>query len=136
MAEKEQDQNGPKIIHDEGWKQQAKADKDRLSDKKNDSPDAGDAAESGVPGQPTGPLPEASFMTLLNSLVVQAMYALGLIAASENEKPKVDLDLAKYHIETLAVLEEKTQGNLSEEESKALSMALQQMRMQYVAASQ
>ncbi|MFW6066159.1 MAG: DUF1844 domain-containing protein, partial [Planctomycetota bacterium] len=48
----------------------------------------------------------------------------------------VDLDLAKFHIDTMAVLEEKTKGNLSDEEAKLLDQALYETRMTYVEMAQ
>ena len=45
----------------------------------------------------------------------------------------VDLDMAKHIIDTLAVLEEKTKGNLTPEESGLLNEYLYQLRMLFVA---
>jgi hypothetical protein len=48
----------------------------------------------------------------------------------------VDLEMAKHHIDTLAMLEEKTKGNVSTEEKQALDQALYETRMQYVQIAQ
>ena len=48
----------------------------------------------------------------------------------------VDLDLAKHHIDILGLLEEKTKGNLTDEEKKLLDQALYEVRMQYVQIAQ
>ena len=45
---------------------------------------------------------------------------------------QVDLDMAKHNVDMLGVIEEKTKGNLSDEEEKALSVALHEVRMLYV----
>jgi hypothetical protein len=44
--------------------------------------------------------------------------------------------MAKHHIDSLAVLEEKTKGNLSEEEKKMLDAALYETRMRFVSIAQ
>ena len=56
--------------------------------------------------------PEADFTTFATGLSMQAMLALGEAALPGQEKPSVDLGQAKYLIDTLGVLEEKTKGNL------------------------
>ena len=112
-----------KIISDEDWKTQAKQEKEKLSDTAKPA-DSGPAAG--------GPLPPADLAALVNSLVVQAMFCLGKLSDGKNEKPQVNLDLAKHNIDLLGVIDEKTKGNLTEDESKMLSMALHEMRMLYV----
>ncbi|KKK79638.1 hypothetical protein LCGC14_2831470, partial [marine sediment metagenome] len=47
-----------------------------------------------------------------------------------------NLQLAKHHVDTLAVLETKTQGNLTDDEKKLLDNALYEVRMAYVQAAQ
>ena len=44
----------------------------------------------------------------------------------------VDLKMAEHHIDLLAVLDEKTKGNLTEEESKMLTETVDGLRTQYV----
>ena len=46
------------------------------------------------------------------------------------------MELAKYNIDMLETLEEKTKGNLSEQEEKALANMIGQVRMAYVQASE
>ena len=50
-------------------------------------------------------------------------------------KTEVRLDLAKHAIDMLAVIEEKTMGNLSQQEASMLENILHQLRMAYVEAS-
>ncbi len=119
-----------KIIADDDWKNQARKEKEKLADK--EKPQAGPQAEA-VPGE-QGPLPPASIMMLINSLLMQAMFYMGKLPDpnNPNERPEVNLELAKHHIDLLQVLEDKTKGNLSEDESGGLSMALHELRMLYV----
>jgi len=139
MAEDGQDT--PKIIIDDDWKAQAQAEKEKLArdakDKAAAAPaapaDQGDAT-GGEPGQRQ--VPAASFPILVNSLLTQIFFALGAIADPQDGKRYVDLELAKHHIDMLAVIDEKTKGNLSEDETKLLDQAIYEARMQYVQTAQ
>ncbi len=131
MAEDEKTdaQESPKIIIDDDWKAQAKAEKERLSKEVEQA-----VEQQGAAG-PRG-LPPASFATLVNTLATQAALALGGMEDPRTRRRLVDLDLAKHHIDTLAVLEQKAKGNLTDEEKSLLDQALYQTRMLYVEMSQ
>ena len=58
--------------------------------------------------------------------------ALGGFRDPNSEKVMVDLELAKHHIDTLKVLEEKTAGNLDEEEKKLMEQASYQVQMLFL----
>jgi hypothetical protein len=98
---------------------------------------AGTAAPSrGRAGSPAGAsreraVPEASMATLVNSLMTQVLLYLGELAPRGVE-PQVNLDMAKFNIDLLGVLEEKTKGNLAPDEQKMLDTALYETRMRYV----
>ena len=62
------------------------------------------------------------------------MAALGQLPDPIEGKPVVRKELAKFQIDMLAVLEEKTKGNLSAEESSMLTDVLHKLRMAFVAA--
>jgi len=127
--EKKQDEN-PKIIVDDDWKAQAQAEKEKLAEQVEKG-----AAEQGKPQGPRE-LPPASFSTLISSLVTQVIFSLGGVEDPKTKRRYVDLDLAKHHIDMLAVVEEKTRGNLDDEEKKLLDQALYETRMQYVQVAQ
>jgi hypothetical protein len=65
-------------------------------------------------------------------LVTQALFALGVLEVRGQEKREPDLEMAKYNIDMLATLEEKTKGNLTEEEKRVLENTLNEVRMAYV----
>jgi len=122
--EKEQEK---KIIVDEDWKQQAQKEKEILA--------AQEEAEKNDKQQeekPRGPLPEGNFAALISMLTTQALFALGLLQIKGQEERKPDLELAKYNIDMLQVLEEKTRGNLTKEEEIVLANTLSELRMGYV----
>jgi hypothetical protein len=81
------------------------------------------------------PVPPASLEFLMLSLRTQAELQLGLIYfGPEEERPKPDFDLARHSIDLLAVLQEKTKGNLTLEEKLLLENSLTELRFRYVQA--
>ncbi|MGA2265957.1 MAG: DUF1844 domain-containing protein [Phycisphaerae bacterium] len=131
----------PKIVVDDDWKAQAKAEKEKLAQQAASAKPAGIAAAGaagakGAAAQQPRELPPASFTTLVSSLVTQIFLSLGGMEDPQTKRRYVDLDLARHHIETLAMLEEKTRGNLAEDEKKLLDKALYETRMQYVQLAQ
>jgi len=75
-------------------------------------------------------LPEASFELLVVSLGMQARMELGPGGDEEGASP--NLDLARHTIDLLAVLQQKTKGNLTLEESRLLENSLTELRFRYV----
>ncbi|MCK4913446.1 MAG: DUF1844 domain-containing protein [Planctomycetes bacterium] len=114
-----------KIIVDDDWKQQAQKDKEKLAAAEK-AEEKKDSEKSG-----RGPLPKGTFAALVSMLVTQALFALGALEV-EGKKKEPDLEMAKYHIDMLETLQEKTKGNLSKEEEKVLENTLGQIRMAYV----
>jgi hypothetical protein len=81
------------------------------------------------------PLPPASFEFLVLSLRTQAELQLGLVHfGPENERPKPDFDLARHSIDLLALLHQKTRGNLTLEEQRLLENSLTELRFRFVQA--
>jgi len=75
------------------------------------------------------------FSTLVLSLANTCLLQLGFVRTSESEVVKKDLDGARQTIDILGLLEEKTRGNLTDQEQKALTETLFQLRMAFVEAS-
>jgi hypothetical protein len=67
----------------------------------------------------------------VQSIVTQILFYLGDLTPRGAE-PTINLDMAKHQIDILGVLEEKTKGNLTEEEKHLLDAALYETRMRYV----
>jgi len=131
-----------KLHIDTDWKKQAQEEKRRLAEQAAATktkepaiiappPGPGEARPS---GRPRGQMPPASFSTLVQSLLTQALFYLGDLSARGAE-PTVNLEMAKHQIDTLGVLEEKTKGNLSEEEQKLMDTVLYEARMRYVSVA-
>jgi hypothetical protein len=81
------------------------------------------------------PLPPASFSFLVLSLRAQVEMQLGLMRFSEEEKPEPNLDLARHSIYLMAVLLEKTKGNLDIDEQRLLENSLTELRFRFVQVS-
>jgi hypothetical protein len=84
------------------------------------------------------PLPSASFTFLVLSLRTQAEMQLGLMhfGVDGEEKPKPDLQLARHTIDLMAVLLEKTKGNLTLEEQRMLENSVTELRFRFVQVSE
>ncbi len=81
------------------------------------------------------PLPEVSFNSLIFSLSSTVFFHLGEIADPQSGKKAKDLPLAKHTIDIIAMLKEKTEGNLTEEEKKFIENILTDLRWRYVNAT-
>ncbi len=83
-----------------------------------------------------GAIPEADFPSFLLSLATSALFHMGLIADPESgERSEANLPLARHSIDTLSLLQEKTQGNLTAEEEELLTNLLTELRMRFVEAT-
>ncbi len=78
-------------------------------------------------------VPPATFEFLVGSLRFQAEMALGLFKMKEDDKP--DLDAARHLIDLLAILEEKTKGNLTLDEARLLENSVTELRFRFVQVS-
>jgi len=124
MAEEEKKEE-KKI--DEDWKQQAQKEKEILA-----AQEEAEKEKTQEESKARGPLPRGNFAALVSMLVTQALFALGVLEVRGQEKREPDLEMAKYNIDMLATLEEKTKGNLTEEEKRVLENTLNEVRMAYV----
>ncbi|HTY25523.1 MAG TPA: DUF1844 domain-containing protein [Desulfomonilaceae bacterium] len=75
------------------------------------------------------------FSSFVLSLANTALFQLGLIKLPNAGEPKKDLKGARQTIDLLALIEEKTRGNLTEQEEKILKETLFQLRMVFVESS-
>lgn len=78
------------------------------------------------------PLPEINFASLIFSLSSTALLHLGELPDPQTNEKKKDLPLAKHAIDTIAMLKEKTAGNLSSDEEKFIVNVLTDLRLRYV----
>ena len=128
---------------DESWKEQAEREKHTVP-----KPPAGKAvsppvvepsapatADSGEPEEREEGYPQARFDLFVSSLAMEALIALGDMPHPATRKQQANLPHAKYLIDLIGILEEKTRGNVLAEEERLLKDTLYQLRMRYLAKS-
>jgi hypothetical protein len=76
--------------------------------------------------------PELNFSTFVFSLGTSAMYHFGDFPDPVTKKAERNLEAAKQTVDILAILKDKTKGNLSEDEERLLESLLYELRMRYV----
>jgi|SRR5688572_10514381 len=153
------DEERPSLHIDLDWKKQAQEEKRRLEEEEKKRAEAREAARAPAPAEPVGPtedvappigvpsargraatgvargargervLPPASIATLIQSLSTQVAVYLGDLMQRDEVG---SMDMAKHLIDTLGVVEEKTRGNLTDEEQKFLDLVLYETRMRYI----
>ena len=79
------------------------------------------------------PLPEVTFSTFILSLVSSALVNMGEAPDPGTGATSIDLVLAKHTIDMIAMIKEKTKGNLSDDEQAMIDSVLYDLRMRYVA---
>ncbi|GMW02970.1 MAG: hypothetical protein AMXMBFR84_41060 [Candidatus Hydrogenedentota bacterium] len=128
--------DSPKIIIDEGWKAQVQREKEEAARKLAADVKPETQAETKPLEDEEAPLEPSSFLGLVQSIATQGLLMLGLIAAPESKQVMVDITGAKYIIDTLIMLRQKTQGNLSAEESAQLAEIIAELQHAYVVRAQ
>jgi hypothetical protein len=140
----------PSLHIDTDWKKQAQEEKRKLAEQaaaaktpvvppapagiRAAAPAATNATASGAKrGRAQTPPP--GFASLVQSVMTQVLYYLGELATAAGQA-NIDLDLAKHHLDTLSMLEEKTQNNLTGEEKSLLDAALYETRSRFVNVAQ
>ena len=136
----------PSLHIDNDWKKQAQEEKRRLAEtaekqraeqaKAQSAAGNAGAGRTGPPGSATGrrtgrEAPQANFAALLNSILTQAMMYLGEIAP-QGVEPTVNLDMAKYQVDLLGILEDKTRNNLAPQEQYLLDTAMYDLRTRFI----
>jgi len=108
-----------KIIVDSDWKAEAEAKKEQLAAEEQQQPGYGQ------------PLPDPTFRDLINLIAMPAIMSLGGYRTPDGQVVPPDLQAAKYHIDLLGLLEDKTRSNLPQEEAQALARLLFELRSQF-----
>jgi len=139
--------DGPQIHIDDDWKAQAQAEKQRLAEEAKAKQPAAPATPPPPPTASAATAPRASesdadetdgenpptdFKTLVSSIASQAMLYLGMMPDPVSGQRIVGFEHARQQMDLLGVLEEKTQGNLSDEENTMLASMIHRLQKQYV----
>ena len=84
---------------------------------------------------PESTLPKIDFSSFILSLYSSGLVQLGKVEEPTTGKKAVNLELAQHTIDMIAMLEEKTAGNLNDEEANLLKALLSELRMAFLEAS-
>lgn len=126
---------------DESWKEQVQREKSHEPPPQGGSPPVTGPGPAPKPQPPPaaaapGEEPEdvqARFDLFISGLAMETLIALGDLPHPTTRKQAANLPHAKYLIDLLGILEEKTKGNLSVEEQRLLGDTVYQLRMRYLA---
>lgn len=99
----------------------------KTAESRVEEPKRGDQTEASFP--------EINFSTFVFSLGTSAMYHFGDFPDPVTKKAERNLDAAKQTIDILGILQQKTHGNLSDDEEKLLESLLYELRMRFVKES-
>ena len=125
--EQEKDVRFTKKKVDEGWKEEITEDSAKKTAEQETA-----KAEKASRKVKTSTQSQKKFINFLMGIATQALYLMGVIEGG----PEKDLDGAKEMIDILQLLKDRTEGNLSPEESKAFEKILYDLQMRYVQLSQ
>jgi hypothetical protein len=122
-----------KIIVDEDWKSKVEAEKEAIKHAADTpaEPPTDNAPSSAEPPHEMQ-LPPASMEVLVRMLATQASIELGQGADPKSENAREHFAIAKHFVDLLGVVEEKTKGNLTDDEAKMLDAVLHDLRMAYI----
>ena len=126
---------------DETWKEQAEREKQTApgpsgaSGGQDPAPAAGRREAAHEHPEAATDQTQARFDLFLSGLAMEALIALGDMPHPVTRKQAANLPQAKYLIDLLGIVEEKTKNNLTVDEDKLLKDALYQLRMRYLAKS-
>ena len=122
-----QDEPTPQLHVDSDWKAEAQAEKERLSRQEHEKV----TTEGG-----SRELPAPDFKGLVGALATQAIMGLGAMGDQKTGRVVIDLEGARFSIDLLGVLEEKTKGNLTDDENKDLHQVVVELRNRFVQITQ
>ncbi len=117
---------------DESWKDQATEEKDKLSDGVVQQTEAPKPSETPAGDAEQAHEVEINFLNYVTSLGFQAMIFMGEIPNPVTNQVEKNLAQAKFLIDTLNMLKEKTAGNLTDQEKNLLESSIYELQMRYV----
>jgi hypothetical protein len=118
-----------------GDQEEAKGPGFTIVDKRGKEAEAGPEKQAAPERPSERSLPPVDFRAFVISLGTSALYHMGMVPDPETGKPvEPNLPVARQTIDTVEMLQDKTQGNLSDEESALLKNLLTELRMRYLEA--
>jgi len=134
---KEEESQGFKVTDKRSFREDGEA---RAETQKEEPSSAAAAAPSGViedreasQEAPPGTGAKIDFPSYILSYYTQGLVLLGEVPNPYTNKKEEDLEAARHTVDILSMLQEKTKGNLSKEESQLLEGVLYELRMKFMA---
>ncbi|MCB0392756.1 MAG: DUF1844 domain-containing protein [Bdellovibrionales bacterium] len=75
---------------------------------------------------------EANFSTLILSIASSAAMSMGLAPNPATNKTEKDVNMARFNIDLLVLLKDKTKNNLNKEEDEFLSSVISDLQMKFL----
>ncbi len=125
----------PKIFVDEGWKARVEREKEearKSADETESKPAEGRSESASAEKQQ----PLTPFASLVSMLGTQGMFSLGILAPRDAKEVMIDLEHAKFIIDALMTLRDKTKGNLTSEEQGQLTEITAQLQRVFTMRAQ
>lgn len=94
------------------------------------------ASTQQAPSSPASAAYNIDFISFAASLATNALAALGALPENAGPKMPKNPELARDYIDILAMLQDKTRGNLTAEEASALQRLVTELRLTFVEATQ
>ena len=132
---KEQEDQGFKVSDKRGFNEDGEVRAPDTSEKSEEKPvyEPFPPAENKTAGEQSPPRPTIDFPSYLLSYYTQGLVLLGEVPNPYTNKKEEDVEAARHTIDILAMLQEKTKGNLRKDEQQLLETVLYELRMKFMA---
>jgi len=134
MTDEKDNPSGFKVVDRRSFTQEGAKRSEEAAGQRAPEPEASPSRPSRIIEPSEEPMEEegSDFETLVSYLSTTAMFQLGLMAGPGGERIAPDMVNAQRTIDLLQVLQEKTSGNLTSQESRLLDNVLYELRMTFL----
>ncbi len=135
MTKEREEEQGFRVTDKRGFREDGATRAPETSEKAEEKPADEPAASAGnIPSdKEMPPRPPIDFPSYILSYYTQGLVLLGEVPNPYTNKKEEDVEAARHTIDILSMLEQKTKGNLSNEEQQLLEGVLYELRMKFMA---
>ena len=135
---KEQEDQGFRITDKRAFTEDGERQQDAPAKESSGTQDAPKSTEEPQPAaegseKTSGADPKIDFPSYVLSYYTQGLVLLGEVPNPYTKKKEEDLQAARHTVDILTLLQEKTKGNLTQDENQLLDSVLYELRMKYMA---
>jgi hypothetical protein len=132
---KEQEEQSFRVTDKRGFREDGEPIAPETTEKTAEKPadERSSTGEEKPAGQEVPPRPPIDFPSYILSYYTQGLVLLGEVPNPYTNKKEEDVDAARHIIDLLSMLEQKTKGNLGNEEQQLLETVLYELRMKFMA---